>query len=106
LWPCCSRGKKDTPIWRAKAGSRSPQTPPMRFVRDAEGGVLILTDLRRGLELSEEQRQTVRQARDLLFAAADVPALAWVGRDGIAAIGRVADGWIASQAARHPIVRI
>ena len=78
----------------------------MRFVRDAEGGVLILTDLRRGLELSEEQRQNVRQARDLLFAAADVPALAWVGRDGIAAIGRVADGWIASQAARHPIVRI
>jgi hypothetical protein len=79
----------------------------MLFVHDAvQGGLLIVTDARRGSPLSPEQRQAVRQARELLLTTEDVPALAWVSQDGIAAIGRVAEGWVSSQAARHPIVRI
>jgi hypothetical protein len=76
-------------------------------VHDAvQGGLLIVTDERRDCPLSSEQRQAVREARALLFAAEDVPALAWVSQDGIAAIGRVAEGWLNHQAAQHPIVRV
>jgi hypothetical protein len=90
-----------------RAGSPSPRTPPLLFVHDAvQGGLLIVTDARRDCPLSPEQRQAVRQARELLLTTEDVPALAWIGPEGIAAIGRVAAGWINHQAAQHPIVRI